>query len=238
MHRALHPVCALFGNVNENEVYMSRKSKAAEFLQEGYNISVSGRHVMVTDAMKDYAIEKVSKVERFNDRIIDVMITMDIQKLEHRVDIVLKVNNLKIKSQASTDNMYASIDKAVDKLEAQLRRYKTKIQDHQSRGLKGFDVDVNVLRSVGDDETLLEVNDEIEDENKRRLLDKYNPHQIVKKERQPLKTLADGEAIMKMELSGDAFLIYLGEDTQRLKIIYRRSDGDFGVIEPENLFKI
>lgn len=211
---------------------MSRKSKAAEFLDEVYNISVTGRNVMVTDAMKDYAIDKVSKIEKFSDRIIDVMVTMDVQKIEHRVDIVLKVNHIKIKSHAVSDNMYASIDKAVHKIEAQLLRYKSKLQDHHAKGVAAIDMNVNVLRSATDEE-LLDVNLDIEDENSKRMLDKYSPHRIMKKETHPLKTLTDGEAMMKMDLSGDNFLIYRCEDSRRLKVIYRRTDGDFGVIEPE-----
>lgn len=212
---------------------MSRKSKAVEFLQEGYNINITGRNVMVTDAMKDYAIEKVSKIERFSNRIIDVVVTMDVVRYEHRIDIVMKVDHLKIKSQAITDNMYASIDKAVDKLEAQLLRYKSKIQDHHlGRGLGAVSINVDVLRAIPEDEGF-DINSEIEEETRRRLLDKYSPHKIVDKEVHHLKTLTDGEAIMKMELSGDVFLIYRGEEDRKIKVIYRRNDGNFGVITPE-----
>ena len=94
-----------------------------------YSISVTGRHVQVTDAMKQYAIEKVSKIERFSDRIIDVQVTMDIQKLDHIVDIVVKVNHTLIKSHATTTDMYASINTAVQKLERQVRRYKKRLQE-------------------------------------------------------------------------------------------------------------
>lgn len=212
---------------------MSRKSKAAEFLQEGYNITVTGRNVLVTDPIKEYALEKVSKIERFSDRIIDVAVTMDVHKLDHRVDIIARVNHFKIKAQAVSDNMYASIDKAVDKLEAQLLRYKSKLQDHHSPGVAAIDMNVNVLRSASEEE-IQDINYDIEDENRRRLLDRYTPHRIVKTETRSLKTLTDGEAIMKMELSGDAFLVYRNEADHNLKIIYRREDGDFGVIEPES----
>ena len=77
---------------------------------------MTGRHVLVTDAMKDYAVDKIVKIDRFNARIIDVTVVMDIQKLEHRVDITMKVDHIFIKASASSDNMYASIDKAVDRL--------------------------------------------------------------------------------------------------------------------------
>lgn len=211
---------------------MSRKSKAAEFVDEMYNITVTGRHVSVTDAMKDYAIEKISKIEKFSPRIIDAIVTMDVQKLEQRVDIVLKVNNLKIKSQAVSENMYTSIDKAVHKLEAQLLRYKSKLQDHQAKKGAITDMPVNVLRSAAEEE-LFEVNDEIESETRHRLLDRYTPHRVVSRKTRPLKTLTDGEAIMKLDLSGDSFLIYRSEESQKLRVMYRRPDGDFGVIQPE-----
>lgn len=209
---------------------MSRKSKAAEFLDDVYNMSVTGRNIVVTDAMKDYVIEKISKIEKFSNRIIDVVVTMDVQKYEQRVDIVLKVNHLKIKSQAVSDNMYTSIDLAVHKIETQLLRYKDKLQDHQTKGVAAIDMEVNVLRSASEEE-LLDLNDEIESENRNRLLDKYNPHKVVSKTTRPLKTLTDGEAIMKIDLSGDSFLIYRSEETQQIKVIYRRNDGDFGVIQ-------
>ena len=218
---------------NDNEVSMSRKSKAAEFLEEAYNISVIGRHVVVTDAMKDYAIEKVSKIERFSNRIIDVTVTMEVRKFEQIVDIVLKVNNLKIKSQAVSDDMYASIDMAVHKLETQLLKYKDKLQEHQSKGVSAIDMQVNVLRSASENE-LLDVNDDIESETRNRLMDKYIPHKIVSQKTIPLKTLTDGEAIMKLDLSGDSFIVYRSEETRKLKILYRRKeDGDFGLIQPQ-----
>lgn len=212
---------------------MSNKIKSEPFATEGYNITISGRHVLVTESMKDYALEKLSKLERFSPRMIDVMLTMDIQKLEHRVDIVMRFNNMKIKSHAASGDMYASIDLAVDKLQAQILRYKNKIQDHHFKALNVVDMNVNVIRASVEDE-VAEVNGEIEEENEKSLLDKYRPHHVVSKEKRPMKTLSLDEAIMKMELSSDFFLVYRSEEDQKVKVIYRRNDGDFGVIEPES----
>lgn len=211
---------------------MSRKTTAAKFAQEGYNIDVMGRNLLVTDAMKDYATEKVAKIERFTDRIIDVSVTMEVQKIEQRCDIVVKAGHLTIKSHAATDNMYASIDKAVDKIQTQLTRYKKRIQDHQARPLEVTDMIVNVLRAPGEVD-LLDVNDQIEEENFRRKESVYHPHEIVSKEKLPLKFLTNDEAILKMELTGDAFLIFRGEIDRKIKVIYRRKDGNYGIIEPE-----
>lgn len=215
---------------------MSRKSKAAEFVEEGYNITISGRNVQVTDAMKSYAFEKLSKLERFSNRIIDANIIMDIQKLEHRVDIVVKAGNLLIKSHASSENMYASIDKAVDRIDSQLRRYKARIQDHHARPLESVDMQVNVIRPLTEAE-LNEINDDIEEENRRQLVSTFKPHPIVNQEKMPLKVLSDDEAVLKMELSGDAFLVYRNESNRKLCVIYRRKDGNYGVMHPEGTVK-
>jgi putative sigma-54 modulation protein len=211
---------------------MKGKAKAAEFTDEGYNIHVTGRDVLITDAMKTYAIEKISKIERFSTRIIDVQVIMNIQKLEHRVDIVLKVDHIKIKSQASSTDMYASVDKAVEKIERQLRRYKTRIHEHTAKALNIVDLKVNVLKRP-EEEALIDINMDIEDQNQRSLIERYRPHEIVEQETKPLKTITQEEAIMKMELSGDVFLIFRDEIDQKLKVIYRRKDENFGIIEVE-----
>lgn len=210
---------------------MSRKSKAAE-LERAYDISITGRNVLVTDAMKNYAMEKISKIERFSHRIIDVNVIMDIQKLEHRVDILCWVENSKFKSSASSDSMYASIDKAVDKLTEQLRRHKTRVQEHQSTTHEDVAMNVNIYSPLTEDE-LIDFNEDIENSHDRQLIDRYRPHKIVNKESKPLKTLNNNEAILKMDLSGESFLIFRCEEDQKIKVIYRREDGNYGIIEPE-----
>lgn len=212
-----------------NEKMTKRQRK--ESLDSGWDVTVTGRHVHVTDAMKDYAIEKISKIERFGNRILEAQVVMDIQKKHHRVDIVVKINTTRIKAQAVTEDMYASVDKAVDKLNAQLTKYKTKLQDHHAKGLAVIDMTVNVLqRSVSD---LDELNEEIEEENLRRAEETFKPHDIVAQETRPLRILNYDEAIMKMELSGDLFMVFRNEASNKLEVIYRRHDGHFGVIQPE-----
>ncbi len=209
---------------------MKGKAKAIEFENEEYSIHVIGRNVAVTEAMKDYAIDKMSKIERFSHRIIDVTITMDIQKLEHRCDIDVRVNHVKIRSHGVANDMYAAIDIAVDKLTRQVRRYKKKLVEHQARSIAMIDMNVNVVQRYKDE--LEEINDEIEDENQRKLMEDYR-HEVVSQETIPLKTLRLDEAVMRLDLSGDLFLVYKCEEDNRLKVIYRRKDDNFGIIEPE-----
>lgn len=207
---------------------MNRKAKALEFIEEGYSVNVVGRNVLITDAMKDYAIEKLSRVERITNRIIDVVITMDIQRGDHTVDINLKINDIRIKSQATTHDMYASIDKAIDKLVNQVRRYKDRLDDHHTKAVKAVEVNVNVL------EAPIDVNAEIEAENQRELYEKYRPHQIVSREKQHLLTLDQEQAILKLDLSGEIFLAYRSQEDLKLKVLYRRKDGNFAIVEVES----
>lgn len=212
---------------------MNRKTKIAEFLETGYNIHVTGRHLHVTDAMKDYAIEKVSKIERFSPRIIDVNIIMDIQKLEHRAEIILKVGNIKIRGQAVSEDMYISIDRATTKVEAQLRKYKTKLEDHhQASQHKDIEMNVNIF-GVPKEEELAEINSEIEAQNARDLIAHYRVPQMVSRETMPLKILNTEDAVMMLELSGNIFLPYRSAEDKTLKVIYQRNDGTFGIIELE-----
>ena len=210
---------------------MNRKLKAAEFTNIEYPVVVTGRNVQVTQALRDYATDKLTKIERFNLRIIDVFVTIDIQRADCRVDIVLKIDHLLVKSQASTNDMYVSIDQAVNKIETQLRKYHERIRNHQAKKSAVIDMNVNVIRPYQD--VLQDVNSQIEEENSRRLVDSYRPQEVAKKESLPLKLLTTDEAVMKMELSGDPFLIFRQQEDMKLKVIYRMEDGHFGVVEPE-----
>lgn len=207
---------------------MDRKAKALEYLEAGYDIQVTGRHVAITESMKDYAMDKLAKIERIMDRIIDVNVIMDIQKLDHRVEIILKAGSIKIVSSACTTDMYVSIDQAVDKLEAQVLRYKSKLQDHHAKGHAELAMKVNVISAKEIDEDL-GLDQETLD---RETIDRFKPHRVVKQETRPLKTLTYDEAVMKMELSKDPFMLFKNEVNQKLNVIYRRKDDNYGIIEP------
>lgn len=212
---------------------MPEKTKAEvkeKFAHQEYPIQIIGRHVEITDPMKTYAVDKLAKVDRFGGRIVDAVIIMDIQKLMHTVDFLINVNNHIVKVTGRSENMYASIDQAIARLESKLRRYMKRLHEHNAKGLAEVDVNVNVLERIS---PLEEINDQIEEENLRQVEEELRPHQVVNKEKKRLKTLNQEEAIMKMELSEDQFLVYRSEEDQKLKVIYRRNDGNYGVIEAE-----
>jgi len=208
------------------------KQKMAEF-DQGYNIQVTGRHVQVTEPMKAYAVDKLSKLERIGNRIIDIHVTMDIQKLTHKVDIVMKYGHTLITSHASSTDMYATIDIAVDKLQKQLRRYKTKLTDHHAKEYPVVEMPVTVYATELEQIDEVEANAEIEKAIEQSLEEKFFPHKVVSTETQPLKILTDDEAVMKMELSGASCIVYREEASRKIKVIYRRQDGNYGIVQPE-----
>ncbi len=210
---------------------MVDKKKFAEEDASGYRIDILGRNVQISEPMKTYAWDKLSKIERFHNHIMHVHVTLDIQKLEHVCAIVLKIDHIQVKTQAESTDMYVSIDRAVDRLQSLLRRYKSRIQDHHKRGPVIQDVEVSVFERPYDE--VAEINAEIEEEKKLAQSDQLTPPKLIGSEKKPLKMLTINEALMKMDLSGNSFLLFRAEEDQKLKVMYRRTDGNYGLILPE-----
>ena len=203
--------------------------KANKFANEGYTIYVVGKHIEITDAIRNYVWEKLSRIEKIADQIFDITVTLDAQKLEQSCSILMNFIHFHVKVKASTDNMYASIDKAVDRLVKLIRRYKTKMQSHRAKDVSTVDIHVNVIKALKDD--VAAFNDDIEAENARVKEEEFELHKVVAKEMMPLKTLTQDEAVMKMEITDDPFLIFKSEEDQKIKVIYRREDRDYGLVQ-------
>lgn len=210
---------------------MVDKSKFAAEEAEGYRLTVYGKSVQVTEAMKNYLRDKLSKIERLNNHIMDIHAYLDIQRLEHTISILLKLEHLQIKVSASSSDMYASIDEAVNRLQQKIRRWKERIQYHHAKGVRVIDMTVNVLRRPYND--LDDINADIEIETVKKSQQKYEIPKVIGTEKMPLKTLTTEEAMMKMDLTDDPFLVYRGEEDLRLKVIFRREDGNYGLVIPE-----
>jgi len=211
---------------------MAPKNQTQEkFVNQEYPIHFVGKHLEITDAIRTYAEEKLKNIKRFGGRVMEAFIVMEVQKLEHKVDFIVMVNNTKIKVSGTSPTMYASIDEAIAHLEAKLRRYISRLHEHHAKNLSEVDMNVNVLQGA---ETLLDdINDQIEEQNLREAENTLKPQPIVNRESRPLKTLSQNEAFMKLELSGDRFLLYRSEEDQKLKLLYTRNDGNLGLMEPE-----
>ncbi|MFA6118489.1 MAG: ribosome-associated translation inhibitor RaiA [Parachlamydiales bacterium] len=202
----------------------------SKFAAEGYQVEITGKNLQVTKAMQNYVLEKISKIQRFTNNILEIIVILEVQKLAHSVSIVLKFYHYRIQVHATTTDLYAAIDGAFDKLYKLILKYKNKLQSHRNKDLTSIDMKVHVLRPIDEVE---DINDDIEEENLREDLENYKMPQVVSKEEMPLKLLTQEEAIMKLELSGEDFLIYKSEEDQKLKVIYKRKDENLGIVEVE-----
>ena len=204
-------------------------TKSNKFENEGYTLYIVGKHIEVPAASRDYVWEKLSRIERIADHIIDVHVVLDAQKWEKTCSILMNFIRFQIKVQVGKDNMYEAIDKAIDRVVKLVRRYKTKLQSYRNKDLSTVDIHVNVIQPLSDN--LKAINDDIEAENAKSESQKYSLHKVVAKETMSLKTLTHDEAIMKMEITSDPFLIFKAEEDQKIKVIYRREDENYGLVQ-------
>lgn len=208
---------------------MTNKEKFAEQDALGYNIYIVAKNFQLTEPMRLHIWDKLTKIERFHNHIMDVHVALEIQRLEHHCVITCHFNHFKVKVESSSTDMYVSIDKSIQKLQQLFRKWKGKIQDYHKTPVKMVDMSVNVYRRPPGDETA-EINAEIEAEN----LKKWTPGKVLSTETRVLKELKLDHAIMKIELSGDSFMFFRDLEDKKLKLIYRREDGNYGVVETES----
>lgn len=204
---------------------------AKKFDNQEYTIDIIGKNIEITNPIREYIEEKIEKIEDLSTDIIDVKVRLDVQKLNHAVDILMKFSHFRVNVHANTENMYSAIDKAFERFYTKLRKWKDRIQDHHAKGISVTEMEVSVLEHAQHE--IEEINQEIIDANNSSLESEYSRPKVVKKKKRPLKTLTIEEAVMKMELSNDNFKVYRSEEDQSLKVIYRRRDGSYGIIAPE-----
>lgn len=93
-------------------------------------ITITGHHVEVTAALRAYVTEKMQKLERHFDQVGSVNVILNVEKLQHQAEATVKAGGRTIFAAETAKDMYASIDKLIDKLDRQVRRYKDRITDH------------------------------------------------------------------------------------------------------------
>ncbi len=175
------------------------------------NIIVTGRHLEITPALKNYAEEKVKKFERYLSDISEAVVTLSIEKkYRHKAEVLLKANGVLIQAEGVTGEIYSSIDDVSDKLERRVKKYKEKLLTHRKGG---------VLKSG---ETPKSPSPAHEAETGR----------IIKNKRFELKPMSPDEASMQMELLDKDFYVFVNDITGDINVIYLRRDGNFGLIEP------
>lgn len=210
----------------KREEFMAKNKK---FESEAYTITITSKNIDVTPAIENYILGKLSKIERFAPHILDIHVTLDVQKVAKTVSFLMKFLHFKIKVQGRTEDLYSAIDQGSDKLIKLIQKYKTKLQKHRVKE-PPTRMEVSVLEPVSE---LDEINDQIDEENLKKEERLFRVHEIVATDSMPVKMLAQDEAAMKLELSGDNFLVYKSEEDQKLKLMYVRKDDKLGLVPLE-----
>jgi len=196
-----------------------------------YNVVIKGKNIAITTSMKGYINDEIAKIEVMITQLITIHVTLSVQKLDHAADIALKFSHFTVHVRAHTDDMYFAIDKAFERLHTKLRKWKSRIKNHHVKGVSATEMEVSVLESTKHE--LEDLDKEVVEENNRTLDVDFSMPKVVKKKKRALKVLTLDEAVMKMELSDDHFLIFRSEEERDLKVMYRRRDGSYGIISPE-----
>ncbi|MFV1994066.1 MAG: ribosome hibernation-promoting factor, HPF/YfiA family [Verrucomicrobiales bacterium] len=186
-------------------------------------ITVTGRHVSVTESMRDYAYKKVEGLHLDYPKIIEAKVILDVLKgHRHFVEIILFcANHITIDASSETDNLYASIDETASKIARRMRKHKTRLlKSHRPRKQKILEIEEQVFAAE-----IPEVAADDEPEEVEPL--------IIHQENYRIRPMYSDEAIMEMELSERSFIVFQNAKNNALSIIFRRKDGDYGVIEPK-----
>lgn len=184
------------------------------------NVAVKGRNMSLTDALEGYAAEKVERVTRFfNEEQSDSR--AEVELIHERnpangepevAETTLFINGTVLKAREESPDMYASIDKMYDKLERQVKRYRGRQVDRWQGQTKNSE-------SPEPRPFVVDEEDEIE-------------AKIVRTKQFQMKPMGAEEAVLQMELLDHAFFVFTSADTKDINVVYRRRDGNYGLIEP------
>ncbi|MDK1022283.1 MAG: ribosome-associated translation inhibitor RaiA [Candidatus Hydrogenedentes bacterium] len=186
------------------------------------NVSISGRHVEVTDAMREHVESGLLKIKQHFDRVIDVKVVLSVEKRRHLAEINLHAHGLQINAKEESDDMYASIDSALQKIERQVTKHKERIQRHQPRAQRETLEAEHEAVKIADGE-----------DGEASGGDGTDTRQVLHREKVLLKALSVEEAAFQLDLLEDSFLMFSNAETQQVNVVYSRDDGTYGLIEPQ-----
>lgn len=185
-------------------------------------ITVTGRHVDVTEAMREYAQKKVEGLHLDYPRIIEAKVILSVHsKTRMEAEILLFcANHIHIEATSETPDMYKSIDETISKIARRMRKHKTRLlKSHRPRPNETIKyLNENVFRP------------ELPAEDEEKVAEP-EPH-IIHKEHYRVRPLFTEEAIMEMELSERSFIVFENANNGKLTVLFLRKDGDYGMIEP------
>lgn len=176
-------------------------------------LNIRGDKIKITKAMKDYIEEKISKLDKYLEKGKDVKanVIVKVKGHEQTIEITIPLKSFILRSEETQEDFYAAVDKTIDKLERQVRKNKTRLMTKHEKASYDFNFDSIVV----------DKKEEKED------------HKVVKRKTIEVKPMSEEEAILQMDLLGHQFFMYKDSETMDIAVVYKRKDGDYGVLESE-----
>ena len=173
------------------------------------NIIITGRNIDLTDGLKEAAISKLSKLEKYFTPETEIHVTLSVEKERQKIEVTIPVKGSIIRSEQVSNDMYVSIDLVEEVIERQLKRYKNRIIERQ-QAAESFNREF------------------IEKES-----DTEEDIQIIRTKKFGIKPMFPEDACVQMELLGHNFFVFRNADTDEVNVVYKRKGGTYGLIEPE-----
>jgi putative sigma-54 modulation protein len=173
-------------------------------------VTVIAKNIELTDALKEIVQKKVSKLEKYFEGSVEAKATLSVQKNRQIVEVTIPFNGVILRGEESTSDMYKSLDLVEDKLERQIRKQKTRLSRKHGGSLRFGEINNIHLKEMEEDQG-----------------------KLVKVKKFGVKPMNSEEAILQMDLLGHNFFVYEDADSNKVNVIYKRKDGDYGLLEPE-----
>lgn len=181
------------------------------------HLSVTFRHMDAIDPLKEYAVEKLQKIRKYFPDPIQAHVVLSTEKHLHHADVNVTLHNgIVLKGRESTEDMYSSVDLVMAKIERQVRKYKERIRAHKPTAGPAVHVRHQVFEAAS-----IEAGDGSAAPATR----------VIKSSRFLAKAMSIDEAVMQMNLLGNEFLVFTNAESEDINVLYRRSDGNYGLIE-------
>ncbi|HEY2388114.1 MAG TPA: ribosome-associated translation inhibitor RaiA [Candidatus Binatia bacterium] len=191
-------------------------------------VSVTFRHIEATEALRQHAERRVERIAKYLHRPIDAHVVLSVTKRRHSAEITLNADRTTFSCKEETTDLYSAIDAAAARLEQQAKKHTSKLKSHKvpapvSRRRTelpappiepgGAGLRMDVIRA--------------ESFNRR------NGPDVIKTTRLPVKPMSVEEAVMQMDLMSNEFFVFRNAETDTLSVVYRRKDGNYGLIAPD-----
>lgn len=179
-------------------------------------VAVTFRHMDSSEPVRSYVVEKLARVKKYIDEPVEAQVVLSVEKkIRHKAEVTLTAKGITIKAVEQTEDMYAAIDGLLDKIERQLKRYKDKIKRHKPLTGRERQVAKTVFAAQS--------------------IDEGHPEPvIIKTDTFHVKPMSVEEAVMQMDLLEKDFLVFTDSNSADINVVYRRKDGNYGLIVPQS----